>query len=196
MAVEVRETDLVTSSSYFYRRGFYQRSARRANGDTVFITGDFQWEVEHVRRLLMKLARRHKLKMIEIAKLALFAPIKPNQEEPLQTQLAVVETVSVELPSINDRVPNPGDDVDLALAMEEFQRDVIRSNELLELDTLETAVAVASNLYRWARFWVVRHPSAQVRAKFAANLNEAEPIRAKVREQAERMAAKWNGFDA
>lgn len=71
MSVEVRESPNVDSRSLFAgERGFYQRSARRANGDTVFITGDFQWEVEHCRRLLMKLARRHRLMMIEIAELA------------------------------------------------------------------------------------------------------------------------------
>jgi hypothetical protein len=83
MAVEVRDTSGVNSSSSFYRRGFYQRSARRANGDKVYITGDFQWEVEDVRRLLMKAARRSRMRMIEIAELAGLTPTK--QEEPLQT---------------------------------------------------------------------------------------------------------------
>ena len=46
------------------------RSARRANGDTVHITGDNQGEVERCRRLLMRLARRYHLMMIEIAELA------------------------------------------------------------------------------------------------------------------------------
>ena len=47
-----------------------QRSARRANGDAVHITGDSRGEVEHCRRLLMRLARRYHLMMIEIAELA------------------------------------------------------------------------------------------------------------------------------
>ena len=49
---------------------FVQMSARRANGDKVYITGDTRQEVEHVRRLLMKAARRSGLRMMEIAEMA------------------------------------------------------------------------------------------------------------------------------
>jgi hypothetical protein len=70
MSVEVRESPTIGKDSLFHERGYFQRSARRANGDTVFITGDSRGEVEHCRRLLMKLARRHGLMMIEIAELA------------------------------------------------------------------------------------------------------------------------------
>ena len=70
MSVEVRTNPNVDSRSLFHKRSFYQRSARRANGDTVHITGDSRGEVEHCRRLLMRLARRYHLMMIEIAELA------------------------------------------------------------------------------------------------------------------------------
>jgi hypothetical protein len=56
MAVEVRESPTVGNRSLFHDRGYFQRSARRANGDTVFITGDSRSEVENCRRLLMRLA--------------------------------------------------------------------------------------------------------------------------------------------
>lgn len=61
MPVEVRESPNVDHRSLFWDRSYFQRSARRANGDTVFITGDSRSEVEHCRRLLMRLARRHRL---------------------------------------------------------------------------------------------------------------------------------------
>jgi hypothetical protein len=70
MPVEVRTNPNVNSRSLFWDRGYFQRSARRANGDTVHITGDSLEEVEHCRRLLMRLARRYHLMMIEIAELA------------------------------------------------------------------------------------------------------------------------------
>jgi hypothetical protein len=63
MAVEVRDTGWVDSRSMFYRRGYYQRDAYRANGDRVWVTGDYRWEVDEVRRWLMKEARRANLRM-------------------------------------------------------------------------------------------------------------------------------------
>ena len=70
MPVEVRTNPNVDRRSIFWDRGYVQRGARRANGDTVFITGDSLGEVEQCRRLLMRLARRYHLMMIEIAELA------------------------------------------------------------------------------------------------------------------------------
>ena len=70
MPVEVRTNPNVDRRSIFWDRGYVQRSARRGNGDTVHITGDSRGEVEHCRRLLMRLARRYHLMMIEIAELA------------------------------------------------------------------------------------------------------------------------------
>jgi hypothetical protein len=70
----------------------------------------------------------------------------------MAAQLAVVETEMVELPSLGSVVPDPSDIVDLTVAMDAFVRDVARGNELLvEPVSLETAIAVAANTYRWAR---------------------------------------------
>ena len=97
---------------------------RRANGDTVWITGDFRWEVEHVRRHLMKAARRSRLRMIEIAEIVGLAETPPSEEEEYVTaQLAVVEIESQDLPSLG-RVPEPEDFVDLEVALKCWQRDV------------------------------------------------------------------------
>jgi hypothetical protein len=94
MAVEVRESPTVGNRSLFHDRGYFQRSARRANGDTVFITGDSRSEVENCRRLLMRLARRHHLMMIEIAELAGV----PTGRMAKMPALALVETTSALAP--------------------------------------------------------------------------------------------------
>jgi hypothetical protein len=92
MAVEVRDTGWVDSRSMFYRRGFYQRDAYRANGDRVWVTGDYRWEVDEVRRWLMKEARRANLRMIQIAEMAGLAE-GPNEEEDYLSASATAEVV-------------------------------------------------------------------------------------------------------
>jgi hypothetical protein len=199
MAVEVRAKMGVDSSSRFYRRSFVSRSARRKNGDTVQIYAEFRWELEAVRKVLMREARSTGMKMLAIAQLKGWAEMEDysltteqqEEEEFMGAQLALVETETVELPSLGSVVPDPADIVDLEAAMEAFVRDVVRGNELLvEPVSLEIAIAVAANTYRWAQFWVVRHPDRKVREKFAATLAETEPLRASVRRKAERMIAK------
>jgi hypothetical protein len=192
MSVEVRAKMGVSSSDPLYRRGFVSRSARRANGDEVQIYADFRWELEAVRKHLMRTARRTGLPMFTIAQLeGLTKPIQEQEENEMAAQLAVVETETVELPSLGSTVPEPGEIVDLVAAMQAFNRDVLCGNALLvEPVSLETALAVAANAYRWCRFWVERHPDPIVRAGFAANLAEAAPLRASVRRKAERMIAK------
>ncbi len=185
MTIEIRESPNVDSGSLFAGRGYYQRSARRANGDKVYITGDFQWEAEVVRKLLMKLARRHRLRMIEIAELAKLAA----EEECLGAQLAVVEMESVELPSLG-HVPEPEDAVDLAEAMAAYRHDVMRCASAVDDSSLETWLAIAANQYRWGRFWVVRHPSAAVREWFAEVLAATDELRELNRAKAERLVAR------
>jgi hypothetical protein len=92
MAVEVRDTGWVDSRSMFYRRSFSQREVRRANGDRVWVTGDYRWEVDEVRRWLMKEARRANLRMIQIAEMAGLAE-GPNEEEDYLSALATAEVV-------------------------------------------------------------------------------------------------------
>jgi hypothetical protein len=193
-ALEVRAKMGVDSSSHFYRNSFSQLSARRANGDTVFITGDYRGEVEQLRRLLMRAARGNRMRMLQLAELAGLAEMEDlttNQEEGYVPQVAEIETETLELPSLG-YVPEPEEAVDLGQAMEDFKRDVFRCNGL-ELDTLDEALAVAANQYRWARFWVIRHPDPNVRAGFADHLAVAAPLRAKVRAKALAHVAKHEG---
>jgi hypothetical protein len=139
----------VSSSDPLRRRGFVSRSARRANGDTVQIYGDFRWEIEAVRKHLMRTARRTGMQMLTIAQLEGWTkPIQQQEEEEMTAQLAVVETQTLELPSLlGSTVPEPEDIVDLIAAMEAFNRDVLCGNALLvEPVSLETAIAVAANV--------------------------------------------------
>jgi hypothetical protein len=181
-AIEVTSTNTTDWSGV-------RMKVRRANGDQVYVTGDSRWEVEHVRRLLMKAARRSRLRMIEIAEIVGLAETALSEEEYLAAQLAVVETESQDLPSLG-RVPEPEDIVDLEVALKCWQRDVIRCGELADDSSLEAIVAVAANQYRWARFWVERHPSERAREMFAAALSEVEPLRAKTKEAADRAIAR------
>ena len=176
-AIEVTSTNTTDWSGI-------RMKVRRANGDQVYVTGDSRWEVEHVRRLLMKAARRSRLRMIEIAEIVGLA-----EEEYVTAQLAVVETETQDLPSLG-YVPAPEDIVDLELALKCWQRDVIRCGELGDDSSLETIVAIAANKYRWARFWVERHPSEMAREMFAAALSEVEPLRARSKEAADRAIAR------
>jgi hypothetical protein len=105
-----------------------------------------------------------------------------------------LQTESMELPSLG-YVPDPDAIVDLEQTMENFKRDVVRCSELADDSSLEFAIAVAANTYRWARFWEVRHPDPMIRAGCAANLAEAAPLRASVRGKAERMIAKHRGLN-
>lgn len=73
-AIEVTSTNTTDWSGI-------RMKVRRANSDTVWITGDFRWEVEHVRRLLMKAARRSRLRMIEIAEIVGLAETPLSEEE-------------------------------------------------------------------------------------------------------------------
>ena len=178
-AIEVTSTNTADWSGV-------RMKVRRANGDTVYVTGDSRWEVENVRRHLMKAARRSRLRMIEIAEIVGLAE---TEEEYVTAQLAVVETESQDLPSLG-RVPEPEDMVDLEVALKCWQRDIARIGEIAEDSSLETIVAIAANQYRWARFWVERHPSESAREMFAAALSEVEPLRAKSKEAADRAIAR------
>ena len=126
MTVEVRAAGGVSSSDPWRRRGFVSRSARRSNGDEVQIFADFRWELEAVRKVLMREARSTGMKMLAIAQLKGWAEMEDyslttdqqEEEEFMGAQLAVVETETVELPSLGTIVPDPADIVDLEVATE------------------------------------------------------------------------------
>jgi hypothetical protein len=154
MAVEVRDTGWVDSRSMFYRRSFSQREMRRANGDRVWVTGDYRREVDEVRRWLMKEARRANLRMIEIAEMARLAE-GPNDEEDYLSALETAEVV-VELEPDCDPVG------ELYRRLAVMRQD----NSLLMLDHLPDAelieiVARADENFSWMTRMIPTPPERQ-----------------------------------
>jgi hypothetical protein len=176
--IEVTEGMFLSRDSYFFNRGFVQRRARRSNGDEVFVTARTSAEVEVVRKLLMKLARKHSLPMIVISELAKWFADK-QQEEALRAELAVME---------EGTIPEREAEIDLALAMMMFQRDMLRCAD--PGDSLEEIADLAGCQYLWAIFWAARHPSPEVRADFAEMLAEVEVLRAKNKAKADFLIAR------
>jgi hypothetical protein len=176
--IEVSEDGIIGRDSYFRKRSFTQQRVRRSNGDTVFITAGDGAVVQEVRRLLMQLARRHSLPMIVISDLAKAAATK-QQEEALRAELAAIE---------EGTIPEPEAEINLALAMMMFKRDMLRCND--PGGSIEEIAEVAECQYLWAVFWSARHPSPDVREEFAAMVAEVDVLRARTKAAADRLIAR------
>lgn len=156
--------------------GFFQMSARRTNGDKVYITGDTRQEVEHVRRLLMKAARRSGLRMMELAETAeVVSIVMDNPEAPV---LGIA------------KAPHPCAKINEGVAWEQFLRDIARTTAILDDDDsgIDVIAWIADWQAGWCRFWSLRHPDPARRASFSAalsyNLGTQQPkIRARQRWQ-------------
>jgi hypothetical protein len=137
-------------------------------------------EVEAVRKLLMKLARRYRLRMIEISELAKLAADQ-KEEERLRAEFAVMEEEGW-------RVPEPEAEVNLAMAMKMYRHDALCGVE--HGDSLEEIAAVAENQYRWAKFWAARHPSPEGREEFAEMVAEVDVLRARTKAKVDELIAR------
>jgi hypothetical protein len=148
MSFEVSETQRTP------RRTFFQMAARRTNGDKVYITGDSRRVVEKIRRLLMGVARRSGLKMLEIA------------------QMAEVVAIVRENPGVPDAVlgiapaPHPRDTrQDVNVLEERFIADLKITNAILDDDAIGIDVIawIADWHLGWSRFGrcVILTPTAK-----------------------------------
>lgn len=140
--------------------GYIQRSALRTKGDKVYITGDTRCDVENIRRLLMKAARRFNLRMIEVANMVeAVAIIRDNPDAP--DRVVGIATAPHPLSKINEGV-----------AWERFSADIERTNAILaDEDTGIDVIAWIANWQAdWCRFWSLRHRDPAQRADFAATL--------------------------
>ena len=155
MSVEVRTNPNVDSRSLFHKRSFYQRSARRANGDTVHITGDSRGEVEHCRRLLMRLARRYHLLMIEIAELA---------GVPTGRMAKMPELAFAEEPDGVSNTPS-GSELETRLAAIHADNAVINSGPIRVELFLELCARMEANT-----LWLIDHSSPEEAAALAGVL--------------------------
>jgi hypothetical protein len=164
MSFEVSETQRTP------RKTFFQMAARRANGDKVYITGDSRRVVEKIRRLLMSVARRSGLRMLEIA------------------QMAEVVAIVRENPGVPDAVlgiapaPHPRDTrQDVNVLWEQWLADIETTNAILDDDEtcIDVIAWVAEWQAGWCRFWALRARDPAARASFrrslAHNLGTQQP---------------------
>jgi hypothetical protein len=138
---------------------FVQMSARRTNGDKVYITGDSRQEVEHVRRLLMKAARRSGLRMLEIAEMAEVVSIV--MDNPGAPVLGIA------------KAPHPYAEINGGVAWEQFLIDIERTTAILDDDDtgIDVIAWIAEWQAGWCRFWSHRHPDPARRESFARALS-------------------------
>jgi hypothetical protein len=71
---------------------------------------------------------------------------------------------------INGEVPKPDAQVDLLAAWKEYVSDVRTAALIFEIDrdlSITQLMQLTKNASDWFRFWSVRHPNAQSRAKYA-----------------------------
>lgn len=157
------------STSYWSPRkgGWVRRKAQRTNGDFVYITGDTRDEVDHVRGLLMRLARRFKLPMMEIA------------------DMAEAVVIAMQNPDAPERVwgiaqaPRPYSKIDVGVAEEQFVRDFERARAILEDKDvgIEVIAWLAVWWEGWCMFWSVRHGDDAQREAYSAELAHNRSIR-------------------
>jgi hypothetical protein len=160
----------VSSTPRTPRRSYVQMAARRTNGDKVYITGDSRRQVEHIRRLLMRVARRSGLRMLEIAQMAEFAAIIIANPDAPDAVRGIAQA------------PHPHDTRQNAdVLWEQFLADMEKTGAILDDD--ETCIDVIAWIAEWqagwCRFWAFRHRDPTQREAFrrtlAYNLGTQQP---------------------
>jgi hypothetical protein len=152
----------VSSTPRTPRKTFFQMAARRTNGDKVFITGDSRRVVENAKRLLMRVARRTGLRMLEVNEMAETIAIV------LATPNAPHEVLGIA------KAPHPRDTrPDVNVLWEQFLRDVETTNGVLDDDDtgIDVIAWIANWQAGWCQFWRYRHPDRRRREGFARMLH-------------------------
>jgi hypothetical protein len=109
--------------------------------------------------------------------MAVTAMIDPLQWDELGAAYGRHRVVFILGVAISIRVPKPNADIDLSLARELYEHDVMAVNSIFNLDqplTLDQAWRVWSNHRDWLAFWAVRDPSAESRKACAEALALAD----------------------
>jgi hypothetical protein len=150
------------------RRSFWQMLARRRNGDEVYITGDNGRVVRGAKRLLMKIARRSGMKMLEIAEMAeLAAVVRENRGAP-----DVVRGIA--------QAPHPDDTrQDVGVLEERYIADLEMTEAILDDEEIEVEVVawIAKWHLGWSRFWAFRHPDEDCQKYFAGQFAKDLKVR-------------------
>jgi hypothetical protein len=140
------------------RRSFWQMSAQRANGDRVFITGDNGRVVRGAKSLLMKIARRSGMKMLEIAEMAEVAAV-------VRENLGAPDIVRGLL-----QAPHPDDTrQDVGVLEERYIADLKVANAIFDDEEIEVEVVawLANWHLGWSRYFAFRHPDEDCQKYFA-----------------------------
>jgi hypothetical protein len=135
---------------------FIRITARRKNGDSVFVFGESLRQVRTIKRILMKLARKFNEPLTHVADFVGVAQIKATPAE----LLACLSSV-----------PNPYADVNPSEAADASVRDArIIQAILAQSPTIEQIFTVMENMYDWGCWWRCNHPTAAGREHFAKDL--------------------------
>jgi hypothetical protein len=157
----------ITPTPHTTRKTFVQISARRTNGDKVYITRESRWEVEHIRKHLMTAARRSGLKMLEIAEMAQILALK-------QTLNELGEEPSSALIGLTHPPITPsGGGLEEPELWDRFCEDIETTNAILADDAtgIDVIAWIAQWQASWCRYWSRHHSDPEQRALFAAILN-------------------------
>jgi hypothetical protein len=138
---------------------------------------------EELRDALIKLAKRTGFSVTEIDYMAQiiaqadYDPLPPGiWGEPFEFVRPKVSLVEGDdFLCINLEVPEPNAQVDFRIAQREFERDIHSMNSAYESQgelILHSSMLVILNTWDWLRFWAVRHPDPQSRARYAAMARE------------------------
>jgi hypothetical protein len=136
---------------------FIRITARRKNGDSVFVFGESLRQVRAIKRLLMKSARHFNETLLEVSNLS---------------GLGQIKTVNDELIACLSSVPDPYAPVDRQDAADASVRDARIIQAILAHDpTIEELFRVMENMYDWQCWWRCNHPTAEGRERFAKDLD-------------------------
>jgi hypothetical protein len=150
---------------------------------------------EELRDGLIRLAKRMGLSIMEIdhmAKMVVQADHDPLSPEDWgdrfdfdKRKLTVFDLD--DFSCITPEVPKPDAEVDLRKAWIEFGRDISNINRILSQNPdlpIAKQWLVFLNQWDWFRFWSVRHPSPEARAKFAQGLAQGDAAAGDVADKA------------
>jgi hypothetical protein len=148
-------------------------SARRKNGDKIFLYGETIRQLKTARKVLMKLSKHFDLPLATFTDFVGLEMINASNDE-------LIECLS--------SVPDPYAPVDLRAAMVASSRDFKIVNRILSRprqSTIEQLLAVSGNSEDWSNFWRVRSPSGFTKERMAEEA-EYRKLRAENRERLER----------
>jgi hypothetical protein len=154
-------------------------TARRRNGDIVYIFGQTRRQMMAIRKLLMKLGRHYDLPMSHLADFWGIEEINATNEE-------LLECLSL--------VPDPYCGCNPRQALVAAMRDArIIQRVLARNPTLEQLFTIQASNYDWGVYWRCNHPTAAGRERFAKDLDGMLDQMTENRRRYEQIKERANG---